>query len=97
LTLTTLLPVPNAPTVLMSYVFSEMGDGSTHIEIRVAKARRKDAVFLEHVVGEFRNNISNEIATLRELLERNQLEAGIDKSEPAASRKHSSALPADEG
>ncbi len=69
LTLTTLLPMPGAPKVLMSYAFSE-NDNDTHIEIRIAKAKPKDTAFLEHVIEEFQRNITNEIAVLRETLER---------------------------
>lgn len=69
LTLTTLLPIPDAPKVLMSYAFLHNADGHTHIEIRVAKAKPKDRAFLEHAVEEFRKNITREIATLRQILE----------------------------
>jgi hypothetical protein len=69
LTLTTLLPMPKAPKVLMSYSFSDNDGGGTHIEIRVAKAKPGDVAFLEHVVEEFRKSITNEISTLRQLLE----------------------------
>ena len=55
LTLTTLLPMPDAPKVLMSYAFSENDGGGTHIEIRIAKPKPKDKAFLEHVVEVFRN------------------------------------------
>jgi uncharacterized protein YndB with AHSA1/START domain len=91
LTLTTLLPVPNAPKVPMSYVFSETGDGSTHIEIRLAKAKPRDTAFLEHVVDEFRKNITQEIATLRGLLERERgpSDAAMEEFEPTAPRRSS--------
>lgn len=69
LTLTTLLPMAGAPKILMSYVFSENGNGITHIEIRIAKAKTKDTAFLEHAVEEFRKNITNEIAKLSQLFE----------------------------
>lgn len=72
LTLTTLLPMPNAPALTMSYIFTETGTGGTHIEIRIARVKPKDAAFLEHVFEEFQKNITNEIATLRKLLEREQ-------------------------
>jgi uncharacterized protein YndB with AHSA1/START domain len=87
LTLTTLLPMPNAPKVLMSYVFSETGDGSTHIEIRIAKAKPKDTAFLQHVVEEFSKNITQEITTLRGMLERGPSDAEREEFELAASRK----------
>lgn len=68
LTLTTLLPMPGAPKILMSYVFAENGGGVTHIEIRIAKAKAKDTAFLEHAVEEFRKTITQEIARLGQLL-----------------------------
>jgi uncharacterized protein YndB with AHSA1/START domain len=69
LTLTTLLPMPDAPKVLMTYAFTETAGGGTHIEIRVGKPRPKDQAFLEHVGAEFRKNITSEVATLRRMLE----------------------------
>lgn len=74
LTLTTLLPVPNAPKLPMSYIFSETDDGATHVEIRLAKAKPRDVAFLDHVVEEFRKTITNEFATLRAMLEPGQTE-----------------------
>ena len=86
LTLMTLLPTPDTPKILMSYVFVENVPGSTHIEIRIAKAKPKDTAFLEHVVEEFRKHITDEISTLRQMLERgDQLEAGIEQPKLAAS------------
>jgi uncharacterized protein YndB with AHSA1/START domain len=85
LTLTTLLPVPNAPKVPMSYVFSETGNGGTRVEIRLARAKPKDTAFLEHVVEEFRKTITNEFATLRAMLERGQPDAETDGPGFAAS------------
>ena len=82
LTLTTLLPMPDAPKVLMTYAFSEHADGGTHIEIRVAKPKPKDQAFLEQVGPEFQKNITAEVATLRRMIERPQgAEAGVE--EPA--------------
>jgi len=74
LTLTTLLPMPGAPKVLMTYAFSDTAGsagagGGTHIEIRVAKPKPKDKAFLEHVGAEFQKTITGEVATLRRMLE----------------------------
>lgn len=71
LTLTTLLPMPGAPKVLMSYAFRESPGGSTHVEIRIAKPKPKDLAFLQHVGAEFQKTITSEFATLRRLLEGN--------------------------
>jgi uncharacterized protein YndB with AHSA1/START domain len=82
LTLTTLLPMPGAPKVLMSYAFLESADGGTHIEIRVAKPKPKDQAFLEKVGPVFHEHITSEFATLRRMLEgRNGAPALIE--EPA--------------
>jgi uncharacterized protein YndB with AHSA1/START domain len=70
LTLTTLLPIPGAPKVLMTYAFMESADGGTRIEIRLGKPKPKDREFLDHVGAEFRKNITNEVAALRVMLER---------------------------
>jgi hypothetical protein len=69
LTLTTLLPMPGAPKILMSYAFLDKADGGTHVEIRVAKPKPKDRAFLEQVGAEFQKTITNEVATLRLMLE----------------------------
>ncbi len=74
LTLTTLLPMPGAPKVLMTHAFSEVvgsadAGGRTHIEIRVAKPKPKDQAFLEQVGAEFHKTITSEVATLRRMLE----------------------------
>ena len=86
LTLTTLLPMPDAPKVLMTYAFLENADGSTHVEIRVARARPKDRQFLEHVLGEFQANITNEVASLRQILEQERQDsAEIEEPTPPGS------------
>ena len=48
ITLTTLLPVPGAPKILMSYAFDERKDGGTHFEVRFAKPKPEDLSFYEH-------------------------------------------------
>ena len=49
LTLATLLPMPGAPKVVLTYAFLESAGGGTHIEIRVARPKPKDKAFLEQV------------------------------------------------
>jgi hypothetical protein len=69
LTLSTLLPSPGAPKVILTYAFSDSASDGTHIEIRVAKPKPKDKAWLEHVGAEFQKNITSEDATLRLMLE----------------------------
>jgi hypothetical protein len=61
----------------MSYAFLENADGGTHIEIRVAKSKPKDRAFLEQVGAEFERTITNEIATLRLMLEQEKAASAI--------------------
>jgi hypothetical protein len=77
-----LLPIPGAPKVILTYAFLESAGGGTHIEIRVAKPKPKDKAFLEQAGAEFQKNITNEVATLRLMLEGQKgAQAAVD--EPA--------------
>jgi uncharacterized protein YndB with AHSA1/START domain len=49
LTISTLLPIPDAPKVILTYAVLESAGGCTHVEIRVAKPKPKDRAFLEKV------------------------------------------------
>ena len=69
LTLTTLLPMPGAPKVLMTYAFFESAGGGTRVEIRVAKPKPKDKAFLEKVGPAFQKHITSEVAALRLMIE----------------------------
>jgi uncharacterized protein YndB with AHSA1/START domain len=68
LTLTTLVPMPDAPKILMAYVFGEKDNG-THVEIRIAKPKPKDQAFLEKVAANFKEHITHEVAVLQGILE----------------------------
>jgi uncharacterized protein YndB with AHSA1/START domain len=68
LTLTTLLPAPGAPKVPMTYVFRQGAEGGTHIEIRLAKPKPKDAEFLAKAGSAFRERITREVEVLRQIL-----------------------------
>jgi len=77
LTFTTLLPVPDAPKILMTYAFTETADGGTHIEIRAARPEPKDRAFFEQAGARFAEDITAEIATLRSILEGKTPDAAI--------------------
>lgn len=68
ITLTTLVPMPDAPKILMSYAFVEKGDG-THVEIRIAKPKPKDQAFLDKVVANFKEHITHEVEVLQGILQ----------------------------
>jgi uncharacterized protein YndB with AHSA1/START domain len=68
ITLTTLLPAPGAPKVLMSYVFEERADGGAHFEVRFAKPKPKDLPFFERIWPNVQNKFTGEFEILRALL-----------------------------
>ena len=78
ITLTTLLPAPGAPKILMSYVFGELADGGTHFEVRFAKPKPKDLPFYEHVWPNVQSKFTGEFDILRALLA-DQAKAAADE------------------
>jgi hypothetical protein len=76
LTLTTLVPLPDAPKILMSYGFTE-SPGGTHVEIRLTKPKPKDQAFFEKVVGNFKEHITHEVEVLCEMIEGKELAPAV--------------------
>jgi uncharacterized protein YndB with AHSA1/START domain len=98
LTLSTLLPMPKAPKILMTYAFLPSASGGTHIEIRVAKPRPRDKAFLEQVGAEFHKNITAEVAALRLMLEgQSGAPSAVDEPSLPASTERFLAQPVHEG
>jgi uncharacterized protein DUF2652/polyketide cyclase/dehydrase/lipid transport protein len=65
----TLLPIPGAPKILMSYTFEERGDGGTHFEFRIAKPKPKDLPFYEQIRPAVQENYTIGLDVLRSMLE----------------------------
>jgi uncharacterized protein YndB with AHSA1/START domain len=82
ITLTTLLPAPGAPKILMSYAFGERADGGTHFEVRFAKPKPKDLPFYEHVWPNVQTKFTGEFEILRALLTE-QAKAAVAVDEPS--------------
>jgi uncharacterized protein YndB with AHSA1/START domain/class 3 adenylate cyclase len=68
-TLTTQLPVPDTPKILMTYAFADRPNGETHVEIRIAKGKPKDKAFLDGVGAEYEKNVTVSVRNLRLMLE----------------------------
>jgi uncharacterized protein YndB with AHSA1/START domain/class 3 adenylate cyclase len=68
-TLTTLLPAPDAPKIPMTYAFSDTDDGGTRVEIRVARPKPKDRAFVDHAASHFSETITREVAVLKRMIE----------------------------
>jgi len=73
--------MPDAPKILMSYAFTENGEG-THVEIRIAKPKPKDQAFLDKVVANFKEHITHEVEVLQGIL-KERLGAPSPMEEPA--------------
>jgi hypothetical protein len=79
LTLTTLVPVPDAPKILMSYGFTDNPGGGTHVEIRLSKPKPKDQAFFDKVVGNFKEHITHEVEVLREMIEGKEVAPAVEE------------------
>jgi uncharacterized protein YndB with AHSA1/START domain len=81
-TLTTLVPMPDAPKVPMSYAFLEQAGGGTKVEIRLAKPKPKDEAFFDKVVGNFKEHITHEVDVLKGILAEQVAAAGEEPPLP---------------
>jgi uncharacterized protein YndB with AHSA1/START domain len=82
LTLTTQLPMPQAPKILMTYAFSERANGETHVEIRVARGKPKDKAFLEAMGAEYEKNVTISVRNLRLMVEGQQASVAVIDEPP---------------
>jgi hypothetical protein len=71
-TVSTLLPVPGAPKIMITHAFQDRINGATHIEMRVAKPKPKDKAFVDQAVAKFKENITKAIGKLRLILDEQQ-------------------------
>jgi uncharacterized protein YndB with AHSA1/START domain len=76
-TLSALLPIPGAPKVVMTRALEERPDGTTHLEMRIAKPKAKDKTFLDQIAPKFAEDVTKGIATLRQLLEGQQTSVAV--------------------
>jgi len=76
-TLSAQLPIPGAPKVVMTRALEERPNGTTHLEMRIAKPKAKDKAFLDQVAPKFQEDVTKAIATLRQLLEGQQTSVAV--------------------
>ena len=81
-TVSTLLPVPSAPKIMMTHAFQERINGTTHIEMRVAKPKPKDQAFVEQAGAKFKENITKAIENLRLMLDGQQTSVPVIDEPP---------------
>ena len=71
-TVSTLLPIPGAPKIMITHAFQDRINGATHIEMRVAKPKPKDKAFVDQAGAKFKENITKAIGNLQRMLEGQQ-------------------------
>ncbi len=72
LTVSTLLPIPDAPKIMLTHAFQDQTNGATRIEMRVAKPKPKDKAFVDQAAAKFKANITKAVGNLRLMLEEPQ-------------------------
>ena len=65
-TVSALLPIPK---IMLTHAFQDRTNGTTHIEMRVAKPKPKDQAFVDQAVAKFKKNITEAIGNLRLMVE----------------------------
>jgi len=78
-TLSALLPMPDAPKVVMTRALKDLPNGETHLEMRIAKPKAKDKALFDQIAAKFKDDITKAIGTLRQLLEGQTSVAVIDE------------------
>jgi hypothetical protein len=63
------LPVPGSPRIVMTRALRDGPNGTTHLEMRIAKPKPKDKAFVEGATGHFADNMNEAIAGLRSMVE----------------------------
>ena len=81
-TVSTLLPIPGAPKIMMTHAFQDRINGATHIEMRVAKPKPKDKTFVDQAGAKFKENITKAIGNLQLMLERQQTSLSVIDEPP---------------
>ena len=81
-TVSTLLPIPGAPKIVMTRALQDRPNGVTHLEMRVAKPKPKDKAFVDQVGAKFKENITKAIGNLRQMLEGQQPSVAVIDEPP---------------
>ena len=71
------LPVPGAPRIVMTRALMDGPNGTTHLELRIAKPKPKDKAFVDGAAAKFAERMGRAIAGLRSMLEGNQPAVGL--------------------
>ena len=78
-TVSTLLPMPGAPKIVMTRAMRDRPNGTTRLEMRIAKPKPKDAAFVDQIAPKFKEDVTNAIGSLRQILQGQTSIAVIDE------------------
>jgi Protein of unknown function (DUF2652) len=82
-------PVAGAPRVVMTRALLDGSNGMTHLELRIAKPKPKDKEFVDHAAAKFAPRMTQGIAALRSMIERQEPAGGLMEEptpQPSAGR-----------
>jgi uncharacterized protein YndB with AHSA1/START domain len=82
ITLSNLLPIPNAPKVVTTYALEDRPNGATHIEIRIGKPKPKDRPFVDQVAPGYAKSVTAAMAELQRILEGRQSSVAVIDEPP---------------
>jgi uncharacterized protein YndB with AHSA1/START domain len=68
-TMSTLLPIPGTPKIVMTRALEDRPNGTTHLDMRIAKPKPKDKAFVDQAGAKFKEDITKAVGKLRALLE----------------------------
>jgi uncharacterized protein YndB with AHSA1/START domain len=81
-TVSTLLPIPGAPKIMLTHAFQDRTNGATRIEMRVGTPKPKDKAFVDQAVAKFKENITKAIGKLRLMLQEQQTSLSVMEEPP---------------
>jgi len=81
-TVSALLPMPDAPKLVMTRAVQERPNGTTRLEMRLAKPKPKDMAFVDQFAPTFKGNLTKAIETLRRILEERQTPIAVIDEPP---------------
>jgi hypothetical protein len=84
-TVSTLLPIPGAPKIVMTRAVQDGPNGVTHLEFRVAMPRREHKDFVDQAGAKFTENMNRAIEKLRQMLEGQQPSIAVIDEPPLRS------------
>jgi hypothetical protein len=74
--------MPGAPKVVMTRAVTDLPNGATHLEMRIAKPKPKDRAFFDQIAAKFKEDVTKAIESLRRILEGQQTSVAVIDEPP---------------